>query len=100
MKNIITACSLSLGLTLASSATLAANSFPVTVAPECAELYFISPQNGDQVTSPFTVQFGLKGISIAPAAFEKANTGHHHLLSNVKVLPSARPPISADKQKV
>lgn len=100
MKTIITACSLALGLILASTAALAANTFPVTAAPEGAEVYIISPQNGDQVTSPFTVIFGLKGMGIAPAGIEKANTGHHHLLVNVKELPAAGQPITADKQHI
>jgi hypothetical protein len=29
------------------------------------------------------VQFGLRGIGVAPAGLEKENTGHHHLLVNV-----------------
>lgn len=98
MKTLISALSLTIGLSLASTAALAANSFPVTPAPEGAEVYIISPQDGDQVTSPFTVKFGLKGMGIAPAGIEKANTGHHHLLINVKELPAAGLPITADKK--
>ena len=52
-----------------------------TPAPEGAELYFISPQDGEVVSSPVTVRFGLKGMGVAPAGVDdKANTGHHHLL--------------------
>lgn len=98
MKTLISALSLTIGLSLASTAALAANSFPVTPAPEGAEVYIISPQDGDQVTSPFTVKFGLKGMGIAPAGIEKASTGHHHLLINVKELPAAGLPITADKK--
>lgn len=48
--------------------------------PEGAAVYIISPVDGATVTSPLTVVFGLKGMGVAPAGVEKANTGHHHLL--------------------
>jgi hypothetical protein len=46
-------------------------------------LYFINLQNGDSVASPVNVQFGLRGMGVAPAGIEKAATGHHHLLVDV-----------------
>ena len=45
-----------------------------------AELYFVSLSDGDTVSSPVTVVFGLRGMGVAPAGTEKENTGHHHLL--------------------
>jgi len=45
-----------------------------------AEVYIISPKDGEHVTPEFTVKFGLKGMGVAPAGVEKAGTGHHHLL--------------------
>ena len=45
-----------------------------------AKVYIISPKNGDTVTGPVAVQFGLKGMGIAPAGIEMENTGHHHLV--------------------
>ena len=48
--------------------------------PSNAEVYIISPKNGATVKSPVTVQFGLKGLGIAPAGVKFDNTGHHHLL--------------------
>jgi hypothetical protein len=52
-----------------------------TPSPAGAKHYFISPQNGDTVSSPVTVRFGLSGMGVAPAGVEdKANTGHHHLI--------------------
>lgn len=50
--------------------------------PEGAEVYIISPADGATISGPVTVQFGLKGMGVAPAGTEKANTGHHHLLIN------------------
>ena len=49
-------------------------------APAGAEVYFISPKNGETVHGPVIVKFGLKGMGIAPAGIKFDNTGHHHLL--------------------
>jgi hypothetical protein len=49
-------------------------------APAGAEVYFISPKNGETVHGPVIVRFGLKGMGIAPAGIKFDNTGHHHLL--------------------
>src|SRR5579862_6181057 len=54
-------------------------------APAGAEVYFIAPQNGAKVHSPFTVKFGLKGMGIAPAGIKFDNTGHHHLLVDTDI---------------
>jgi len=61
-------------------------------------LYIISPQDGETVSSPFTVQFGLQGMGVAPAGIEFPNTGHHHLLINVDTLPPLDRPIPTDDQ--
>ncbi|HTV98511.1 MAG TPA: DUF4399 domain-containing protein [Steroidobacteraceae bacterium] len=45
-----------------------------------AEVYFISPRNGQVVHGAVVVRFGLKGMGIAPAGIQFDNTGHHHLL--------------------
>ncbi len=58
-----------------------------TPAPPDARVYIISPQNGEVVSSPFKVKFGLSGMGVAPAGIDKKNTGHHHLLVNGKSLP-------------
>jgi hypothetical protein len=54
-----------------------------TPAPEGAGVYIVSPSDGDTVTNPVTVLFGLRGMGIAPAGADLPNTGHHHLLINV-----------------
>ncbi len=51
-----------------------------TPAATDAEVYFISPADGETVASPVTVVFGLSGMGVAPAGTEKEMTGHHHLL--------------------
>lgn len=51
-----------------------------TPAPPGAEVYIISPKNGATVHGPVLVQFGLKGMGVAPAGVKFDNTGHFHLL--------------------
>lgn len=51
-----------------------------TASPAGAEVYIISPKDGAIVHNPVRVQFGLKGMGIAPAGMKFDNTGHHHLL--------------------
>ncbi|AFO92572.1 DUF4399 domain-containing protein [Phaeobacter inhibens] len=59
------------------SAALAGGETP---APDGAEVYFVTPKDGEVVSAPVTVVFGLRGMGVAPAGTEKENTGHHHLL--------------------
>jgi Domain of unknown function (DUF4399) len=58
-----------------------------TAAPPNAAAYIINLKDGDTVTSPFKVQFGLTGMGIAPAGIERPNTGHHHLLIDTTLSP-------------
>ncbi|SEL13640.1 DUF4399 domain-containing protein [Halomonas daqiaonensis] len=71
------------GLALAGSMLVAAPALAQmerTSAPEGSEVYFISPEDGATVESPFTVRMGLKGMGVAPAGTQAEGTGHHHLL--------------------
>jgi len=47
-----------------------------------------------------TVKFGLKGMGVAPAGVERANTGHHHLLVDIDEVPPAGQPVPADAQHI
>ena len=64
-------------------------------APDNAQAYIISPQDGSTVSSPFTVQFGLSGMGIAPAGIDRPATGHHHLLVDLETLPDLDQALSA-----
>ncbi|EPX79056.1 DUF4399 domain-containing protein [Litoreibacter arenae] len=46
------------------------------------ETYIVNLKDGDVVSSPVTILFGVKGMGVAPAGIEKDGTGHHHLLIN------------------
>ena len=89
-----------LAATLASVvlAGLAVAQVARTKSPDGASAYFISPKNGDTVSSTFTVQFGLKGMGVAPAGITAPNTGHHHLLIDVPKMPDMTVPPPATDQ--
>lgn len=70
-----------------------------TPAAEGAELYFISPKDGDAVSNPITVRFGLKNMGVAPAGVQHENTGHHHLLINTALPPLELPIINDEKHR-
>ena len=66
-----------------------------TPRPAEAKLFIISPQNGDTVSSPVTVRFGLTGMEVAPAGTATPNTGHHHLIIDSPV-PAFDAPLQKD----
>ena len=66
-----------------SCATMSIADGHKTPFPEGATLYFSGIADGDTVSSPVTIRFGLSGMGVAPAGVtEKENVGHHHLLIN------------------
>src|SRR5260370_26070737 len=70
-----------------------------TPSPPGAAVYFINLKDGDTVTSPFKVQFGLTGMGVAPAGSQNPNTGHHHLLIHTQLTPEQmKQPIPVDAQ--
>lgn len=64
-------------------------------APEGASVYFITPQNGDEIEGIVTVKFGLKGMGVAPAGTNLEKTGHHHVLIDVDEMPDMTKPLPA-----
>ena len=72
-----------------------------TPSPAGATVYIINLKDGDTVTSPFKVQFGLTGMGVAPAGVEKPNTGHHHLIIDTTLsADEMKAPIAADAKHV
>ena len=74
-----------------------APAFGETAAPSNASVYIISPKDGDTVTNPFKVLFGLSGMGVAPAGVDRPKTGHHHLLIDVNEPLDPNEPIPQDK---
>jgi hypothetical protein len=72
-----------------------------TPSPPDAKVYFINLKDGDTVTSPAKIQFGLSGMGIAPAGIQSPNTGHHHLIIDDVIEGAAlNEPIPADERHV
>ena len=72
-------------LTIAFLSTIAVAQAGETPAPANAKVYFINLKDGDTVTSPVTIRFGLSGMGIAPAGTNLPDTGHHHLIIDDKI---------------
>jgi hypothetical protein len=71
-------------------------------SPAGAKVYFLNLKDGDVVSNPVVVRFGLTGMGVAPAGLQgdaTAGTGHHHLLVNVDFSGDAlKNPIPMDDQ--
>jgi hypothetical protein len=70
-----------------------------TAAPEGASVFFVTPADGDTVTSPVHIEFGIDGMEVAPAGTDKPASGHHHLLVDTD-LPDLDRPIPADANHI
>jgi hypothetical protein len=71
-------------------------------APAGAFAYFVNLKDGDTVTSPFKIVFGLSpNMGVAPAGVEKENVGHHHLLVDTTLSPEEMTqPIIMDEKHI
>ena len=96
MKNVLPVAIITMSMSLGGLAIAGE-----TPAPEGASVYFINIKDGDTLTNPVTIKFGLKGMSVAPAGTEKESTGHHHLIINETIEgEELNEPIPADEQHV
>jgi hypothetical protein len=73
-----------------------------SAAPAGAHSYFVNLKDGDTVTSPFKVVFGLSPeMGVAPAGVDKPNVGHHHLLVDTTLTAEEMTqPIPVDAQHI
>ncbi|HEC07424.1 MAG TPA: DUF4399 domain-containing protein [Thiolapillus brandeum] len=72
-----------LKLLLAPALLLAGNIAQAHSPGEHARVYFKNLQDGQTVTAPYKVQFGIEGYGIVPAGTRdkrRHTAGHHHLL--------------------
>jgi hypothetical protein len=72
---------------------------PRTASPAGASVFFISPVDGDTVTSPVSIEFGIDGMSVVAAGVNEPQSGHHHLLVDTD-LPNLGLPVPADAQHI
>lgn len=50
--------------------------------PGNAKVFFKNLEDGQEVSSPFTVEMGVEAMEIEPAGEAVAGKGHHHILIN------------------
>ncbi len=72
---------------------------PRTSSPEGARVFFITPADGDTVSSPVKIEFGIEGMSVVAAGVNEMHSGHHHLIIGAG-LPDPGMPIPADENHV
>ncbi|MXN65104.1 DUF4399 domain-containing protein [Stappia sp. GBMRC 2046] len=96
MDRLYAAAFAALTFTLSTAATAGE-----TPAPEGARVYFIDLIDGDKVSSPLELRFGIEGMQVVPAGTEQENSGHHHLLIDTTLDGGALDvPIPSDAQHV
>jgi len=72
-----------------------------TIAPADAKVFFLNIKDGDTVTSPVSIKFGISGMTLAPAGDQTPNTGHHHLIIDDAIQDDAlNQPIPSDEHHI
>lgn len=61
-------------------ASLGFLSSPEAFAADATRVFFNSPKNGAELSSPVSVSMGVSGMKVAPAGEVKTGEGHHHLI--------------------
>ncbi|MEO0368385.1 MAG: DUF4399 domain-containing protein [Pseudomonadota bacterium] len=74
--------------------TLATASLISEATPD-ARVFIVSPTDGETVSSPIKVVFGLENMNVAPAGQNDPFSGHHHLLIDMETLPDMSLPLPA-----
>jgi hypothetical protein len=56
--------------------------------PEGAKVFFANLKDGDTLSSPFLVEFGIEGMAVEPAGAVNEGKGHHHIIINSNFIPN------------
>lgn len=75
------------------------DTLPRTPSADGAGVFFITPANGATVSSPISIEFGIRSMDVVKAGDAQPNSGHHHLLIDTSV-PDLRLPIPADEHHI
>jgi hypothetical protein len=62
-----------------------------TPSSEGAAVHFVGLKDGATLPPKATIRFGLRGMGVAPAGLERADSGHHHLLIDTELPPLDQP---------
>lgn len=76
-----------------------AAALPRTPSPEGAAVTILTPADGDTVSNPVHIEFGIEGMLVMPAGTEHPMSGHHHLLVDTD-LPDPGMPIPKDAHHI
>lgn len=57
------------------------------IAPN-QKVFFKNLSEGQEITLPFVVEFGVEGMEVEPAQGVNANKGHHHLFVDQGAVPA------------
>ncbi len=87
IRRILSPVVLPLLALLACSQLAAAQTGGPTPSPPGAAVYFIGLKDGDTIPTKSTIHFGLRGMGVAPAGSDRANSGHHHLIVDAPTPP-------------
>ncbi len=77
----------------------AAAGLPRTPSVDGARVFFITPADGETVSNPISVEFGLEGMSVVMAGDATPQSGHHHLIIDAG-LPDFGLPIPATENYI
>lgn len=73
---------------------------PRSPAPEGARVFFITPADGDTVSNPVKIEFGIEGMSVVAAGVDETHSGHHHLIIDADLPENLGMPIPADENYI
>ena len=75
-------------------------SLPRTASPEGARVFFITPKDGETVSNPVRIEFGIEGMSVVAAGVDETHSGHHHLIVDAELPANLGMPIPADENYI
>lgn len=68
---------------------------PRTESPAGARVFFVTPADGDTVSNPVVIEFGIDGMTVVKAGEDQPQSGHHHLIIDAELPDPALPiPVS------
>lgn len=70
-----------------------------TASAAKATLFFVGPADGETVSNPVTIVFGIDGMAVVPAGNDVPHSGHHHLLVDTG-MPDLGLPIPKDENHI
>lgn len=82
-----------------AEASIGTAALPRTNSADGASVFFISPVDGNTVSNPIRVEFGIAGMDVVKAGEDATHSGHHHLIIDAE-LPELGLPIPADEHYV